>query len=75
MGKWWDNPRIPLSAKTRLRVAWVIIFISIVGWPLSMVTFATQEPPAILALSWLAITITALDVVSTSDVSAEQEKE
>lgn len=74
MSKWWDNPRIPLSPITRLRIAWVIIALSIVGWPLSGVTFAAGEPPAILGLSWLAITITALDVVSTSDVSAEQKE-
>lgn len=74
MKTWWNNPRIPLSPIARLRIAWVIIALSIIGWPVSMFTFATGEPPAILALSWLAITITALDVVSTSDVSAEQKE-
>ena len=32
-----------------------------------------SEPQFVLGLSWLAITLTALDILSTSDVSAEQE--
>jgi hypothetical protein len=36
-------------------------------------TWARSEPQFVLGLSWLAITLTALDILSTSDVSAEQE--
>jgi hypothetical protein len=36
-------------------------------------TFAADEPQFVLGLSWMAITITALDVLATSDVRAEQE--
>lgn len=74
MRKWWANPRIPLSPVGRLRAAWIIVAISIVGWPLSAFTFASKEPQFVLGLSWLAITLTALDVLSTSDVSAEQDE-
>lgn len=69
MKSWWANPRIPLSSVNRLRSAWVIIAITIVLWPVSL--FLLDEPPVILSLSWLALTITALDVLSTSDVGAE----
>lgn len=71
--RWWSNPRIPLSPVARLRVAWVVVVVSIIGWPLSAVTFASKEPQFVLGLSWLALTITALDVLSTSDVRAEQD--
>lgn len=74
MRRWWQNPRIPLSPVTRLRIAWIVVIVSGIGWPASAVTWAADEPPFILALSWLAITITALDVLSTSDVSAEQQQ-
>jgi hypothetical protein len=46
----------------------------LVGWPISALTFAAGEPPAILGLSWLAITLTALDILSTQDVRREQDK-
>lgn len=70
MRRWWGNPRIPLSPRNRLRISWVIIALTLIGWPLSLLVL--DEPPVILSLSWLALTITALDVVATSDVSAEQ---
>jgi hypothetical protein len=55
----------------RLRLAWITVVVSIIGWPLSALTWAANEPQFVLALSWLALTITALDVLSTSDVSAD----
>lgn len=54
-------------------MAWIIVVISLIGWPLSALTFAAHEPQFVLGLSWLALTITALDVLSTSDVRAEQD--
>lgn len=47
----------------RMRVAVVLFFASIAGWPISALTFASDEPQTVLGLSWLAITITALDVM------------
>ena len=73
MSRWWSNPRIPLNPVWRLRLAWIIVAASIIGWPISALTWASGEPQFVLALSWLALTITALDVLSTSDVRAEQE--
>jgi hypothetical protein len=62
-----------MSPKWRVRAAWVLLVACLLGWPISMVTFAKDEPPAILALSWLAVAITALDVVSTQTVREKQE--
>lgn len=55
--------------------AWVLLVGSLVGWPLSMFTVARDEPPFILALSWLAIALTALDLLKTSRVHKDQDDE
>jgi hypothetical protein len=73
MRRWWSNPQIPLSPVSRLRISWIILIISLVGWPLSALTWARGEPQFVLGLSWLALTLTALDVLATSDVRAEQD--
>jgi hypothetical protein len=62
-----------VSVKARVRLAWVLLIASVVGWPLSALTWAKDEPPFILGLSWLAITLTALDILSTQDVRQQHE--
>lgn len=64
-----------MSPKVRLYVAWAMLVGSLVLWVISMFTFAKDEPKTILSLSWLAITITAWDVVSTASVRVKQEEE
>lgn len=61
--------------KARLVFAWTLLVGSLIGWPLSMVTFAKDEPPFVLSLSWLAISLTAVDILSTTDVRGQQEGE
>ena len=58
--------------KIRIIGAWVLLIASLILWPLSMFTFAKGEPPFILSLSWLAITLTAVDILSTQDVRDKQ---
>jgi hypothetical protein len=62
-----------VSPKVRVYAAWVILAATLILWPVSMISFAKDEPPVVLSLSWLAITITAADLLSTSDVRREQE--
>lgn len=62
-----------MSPHARVRLAWCLLIASAVGWPLSALTFARHEPPTVLGLSWLAITLTAVDVLFTSDVRREQD--
>lgn len=57
----------------RLRFAWALVVLSVVGWPLSALTVARKEPQFVLGLSWLAITLTAVDILSTTDVRTNQE--
>lgn len=56
-----------MSVKLRIILAWVLLVGSLIGWPLSMLTFAKNEPPFVLSLSWGAIALTALDILSTTD--------
>jgi hypothetical protein len=64
-----------MSPTWRRRVALLLVVVSLIGWPLSAFTVAKDEPQFILALSWLAITLTAVDVAATTDVRKEQEGE
>lgn len=63
-----------MSPRWRRRAALVLVVVSLIGWPLSAFTWAKDEPQFILALSWLAITLTAVDVAATTDVRAEQDQ-
>lgn len=63
------------SRPGRVKFALWLLTASLIGWPISAVTFARGEPVTVLGLSWLAISITALDVLLTSTVSANQDKD
>jgi hypothetical protein len=61
-----------MDPRLRRKLALGLVAISLIGWPLSALTLARDEPQFVLGLSWLAITLTALDVAATTDVRAEQ---
>lgn len=60
-----------LTPRSLLRVAWAVLVLSLILWPLSQLTIARDEPPVVLAISWFAITLTAFDVICTSTVNQE----
>lgn len=64
-----------MSPRWRRRLAAGVFFATLAAWPVSAFTFAKDEPKTVLALSWIAISITAADVWQTTDVRAEQEGE
>jgi hypothetical protein len=51
---------------------WVLLVGSLILWPISQLTFARREPPVTLGLSWLAITLVALDYLKSSRMHKEQ---
>lgn len=57
----------------RIRVAAALLIASLIGWPISALTVARDEPQFVLGLSWLAITLTALDILATTDVRRQHE--
>jgi hypothetical protein len=62
-----------LSVKIRLYFAWSLLIGSLIGWPLSAFVWAKDEPQFVLGLSWMAITLTALDILSTTDARKQLE--
>ena len=57
-----------MTQRLEVALAWALLVGSLIGWPLSALTWARDEPPFILGLSWLAITLTALDLLKSSRV-------
>jgi hypothetical protein len=54
--------------------AWVLLVGSLIGWPASALVWARDEPQFVLGLSWLAITLTAMDLLKTSRVHRDQDE-
>lgn len=57
-----------MSKRLEIALAWTLLLGSLIGWPLSALTWARHEPQFILGLSWLAITLTAADLLKSSRV-------
>jgi ribose/xylose/arabinose/galactoside ABC-type transport system permease subunit len=58
--------------RARTVAAWVLLIGATVGWPVSMLTVARDEPPFVLSLSWLAIVIEAASLLTASQVHEQQ---
>jgi hypothetical protein len=58
--------------RIRTIAAWVLLCGATIGWPVSILTFARDEPPFILSLSWLAIVIEAASLLTASQVHEDQ---
>lgn len=61
--------------RARTIVAWVLLVGSVIGWPVSAVTVARDEPAFILGLSWLAIIVSSAELLTASQVHEEQGKD
>lgn len=57
-----------MKPKTRKYFALFLLIGSLVAWPITALTVFKDEPQGILGLSWFAITLTAVDVLATTDV-------
>lgn len=55
--------------------AWILLAGCIAGWPVSAVWLARDEPQFVLGLSWMALILTSLDLLSTSQVAEKQDQE
>jgi hypothetical protein len=58
--------------RVRTIAAWVLLVGSTIGWPVSMLTVARNEPVFVLSLSWLAIIIESGSLLTTSQVRETQ---
>lgn len=64
--RWWR------SRPGRYKFALLLLTTSLAGWPISAFTFARNEPATVLALSWLAICYTSIDILMTAEVHDQQ---
>ena len=64
-----------MSKRIEVALAWTLLIGSIVLWPIAAMTWAKDEPQFVLGLSFLAITLTALDFLKTSRVHRDQDEE
>lgn len=58
--------------KVRIYFGWGLLVASILAWPITALTVFKDEPQGILGLSWAAIILTAIDILSTQDVRDKQ---
>lgn len=61
-----------LSDRARLLLGCVIFDVTLIGMPITI--YLTSEPPWVLGLSWLALTLTAADIIY-SVIIIERQKE
>lgn len=60
----------------RVKMAWVILVVSIFAWPATSFTVfsgATPEGQGILGLSWFTVILQAVLLIVTTDVRKKQE--
>jgi uncharacterized membrane protein len=60
------------ARRARVIAAWTLLVLSVIGWPLSALTLARNEPQFVLGLSWMAIVIEAANLLTSSQVHEEQ---
>lgn len=53
----------------KMGLAWFMLIGSIIGWPLSILWFAKEEPVTVLSLSWGAMIYTAVTTLFVEDDS------
>ncbi len=60
-----------LSPNFRVKSALALLIIATIAWPITAFTVFKDEPQGILGLSYLAIILTALDILSTQEVKGD----
>lgn len=62
-----------LRYRLEVGLAWALLLGSLAGWPVSLLWWARDEPPFVLSLSWLALVLTAMDLLKTSRVHRDNQ--
>lgn len=60
------------ATRVLIGIAWAALVISIIGWPLSALTVAKDEPQFILGLSWIAIILEAVIFLVQAYIKKDQ---
>ena len=59
----------------RVRMAVVLMVFCLINWPLSLFTYAKQEQPVILSLSWAALAYGALGAMFAAETKEGQDSD
>lgn len=57
----------------RTVAAWVLLIVSIIGWPLTAMTIFRHEPQGVLGLSWGSIILQAAELLTSSQLHEKQD--
>ena len=60
------------TRKARTITAWILLVGSLIGWPVSALTWAHGEQQFILGLSWLSVILQCAELLTSSQVHEEQ---
>jgi uncharacterized membrane protein YfcA len=72
--RWFRNPHL------RIRLAWILLIGSLLGWPATHVLILTDPPEnswvfhVLLAISFFSLIFTAIDILATTDVRRTQDE-
>lgn len=61
--------------KLKVIFGWCLLVTVAVNWPLSLFTYASSEPPIVLSLSWAALFIESITLITTAQVHKDQGEE
>lgn len=58
--------------RVRVLLGVLLEIVVVINWPLSLFTYASTEPPIVLSLSWAALVIEGLTLITASQAFEEQ---
>lgn len=75
MKNFWSRVEDVLwSTRVQIYSSYVFFFGSILAWPISALTWAKDEPPTILGLSFLALIISGYTTIVAAQANARANK-
>lgn len=61
--------------KAKVIFAWFLLVACLIGWPVSVFWLATDEPVFVLSLSWIALIIESITLITSAQVRRDQGSE
>jgi ribose/xylose/arabinose/galactoside ABC-type transport system permease subunit len=59
--------------RAKVVFAWMLLVGCLIGWPCSIFFWATEEPVFILSLSWMALVIESVTLITSAQVRRDQD--
>jgi len=70
--KWAQFEEWMRDTRVQKGMAYLFFFGGLIGWPISAMTWATEEPPFVLGLSWLALIISGYTTIVAVQVNDKE---